>query len=163
MKQHSKSHKQLKKQKQLALIGGLFAVICLVVVGVIAYRNNQKIANFAELSPQVQQIFAEDPDTTPSATEIKKRYEKLKPIAKTCKTQPGGLLAGSTDQSNLDLLFFYREMAIASYSFGDRDDAEVYADKASEFNSKVSDAKRGDKTKVNQVKSEMEAIKNGVY
>ncbi len=73
------------------------------------------------------------------------------------------MLAGRKREDNAKLLFFYSDMAIAAYSFGDYKEAKEYADKTLSLNDKINDSKRGDKTKASQVRAEMEAIKNDKY
>lgn len=152
---------ELKIKKRLVLMGVFLIVLCVSILSIAIYTNN-KTANCTELLPEAQNILKEEPGKTLSIETIKKRYQQVKPVAKTCNNDTV-LSAASSEDRNANLLFFYREMAIASYSLGDRNDAVSYADKALALNDKVEDTKREGKAKKDQVRAEMEAIKNGVY
>lgn len=148
-------HFNIKKYAAGLLILG----ICIIISILIALQliNVNKVS-CGDLAPQAQNIFRPNPKLLKKAEE---RYRKIKVTAKNCSTTEFLFIHRS---DNRNILVFYRNMAIASNSFGDYSDAKSYAAKALSYNNKVKDNQRGSTIPQRQyMKVEMEAIRNGSY
>jgi hypothetical protein len=151
---------RLPKGRKLIIFCGLFLLICVVALSVIYKTTRPKTVNCLDIAPQVQEI---SPPGFNNTSEIRRRYQEAKPLAQICKSKTGNIAGASQAENNLKMLFFYRQMAITAYSYGDPAEGKSYADKALALNDTVQDSARGEKTNASQVKAEMEAIKNDTY
>ncbi len=153
-------HKLIPKNKKQRIIFGV-VVVCLIgcVIYYVGVRD-QKV-DCKELTPKFEQVYTDD---TTNLTQLQKKYQQLKVPATTCKDGKGGVHIGTQPDTNLSSLAYYHSIAIASYSFGDYKQANIYADKVLELNKRVGDNQRGkDLPSANVIATQMEAIKHGNF